>query len=366
MDTLIASPEKFSTAAATAGMVPPPDTASTAEAATAPAKAGAGGGISQARREANRRNAQKSTGPRTKAGKAVAKMNAKKHGWLAQAVVVGGRAGQESNREFKELCREHYEHLQPVGPVEMMLVDQMVTTAWRLRRARKAEAGEIALAADGEDWQRKNDHPLCRMLLRPPHPALAAGGRQIADMAEGCDLLLELLANLRAEVAAGGELTEAAIEKFGVLLNGHAERFKSGLANLRTELAAKREMMEPAEWRARHQQAVFQHLDREIDGLDRRQQECEAQEMLETEARRSAGCLPAKLCVEKVLRYEAAMQREWHRSLNQLMQLQRRREQGESSREAGVREKVQGGGRPAGRRYGCCVGASGDGTVKTK
>ena len=45
--------------------------------------------------QANRQNAQKSTGPRTPQGKAVVAQNALKHGLLArQAVIVGEDQGQ--------------------------------------------------------------------------------------------------------------------------------------------------------------------------------------------------------------------------------------------------------------------------------
>jgi hypothetical protein len=44
---------------------------------------------------ANRRNAQKSTGPQTPAGRAVSKMNALKHGILSKEAVVSGRCIKE-------------------------------------------------------------------------------------------------------------------------------------------------------------------------------------------------------------------------------------------------------------------------------
>ena len=47
---------------------------------------------------ANRRNAQKSTGPKTANGKAVSKLNALKHGLLAQTVVVRGQQLQGINQ----------------------------------------------------------------------------------------------------------------------------------------------------------------------------------------------------------------------------------------------------------------------------
>lgn len=43
----------------------------------------------------------------------------------------------------------HSHHLQPVEPLEKMLVNQIVTARWRLRRALTAEVGEVALSVDG-------------------------------------------------------------------------------------------------------------------------------------------------------------------------------------------------------------------------
>ena len=49
--------------------------------------------------EANRRNAKKSSGPRTAGGKSIAKLNASKHGLLAEQVVIPG----EDFEEFEAL-----------------------------------------------------------------------------------------------------------------------------------------------------------------------------------------------------------------------------------------------------------------------
>ena len=114
--------------------------------------------------EANRRNAQKSTGPNTAEGRAVSKMNALKHGLLAQTVVVRGHQFKESTNEFKKLCQEFYADMNPVGPLEEMLVGQIVTATWRLRRARTAESGEIALSVDGGWWKRSRQDPLLTRL----------------------------------------------------------------------------------------------------------------------------------------------------------------------------------------------------------
>ena len=86
--------------------------------------------------EANRRNARKSTGPRTQEGKARVGNNAVKHGLLSQDVLVP-REDREALRELSERLREE---LEPVGELEDMLVDRIVAAHWRLRRLGRVEA----------------------------------------------------------------------------------------------------------------------------------------------------------------------------------------------------------------------------------
>ena len=103
---------------------------------------------------ANQANAQKSTGPKTPEGRAVSKMNALKNGIFSKEVLVNGMNLKENSREFAELHERFRQECNPVGPVEEMLVDQIVTAQWRLRRVLRAESGEIALNVDDGAWQR--------------------------------------------------------------------------------------------------------------------------------------------------------------------------------------------------------------------
>jgi len=90
--------------------------------------------------QANRSNAQKSTGPRTAQGKATASHNAVKHGLLAEQVVIHG----EDPAEF-DLYREGMlAELAPEGTVEEMLAERAVSLAWRLRRAERLQSAVFA------------------------------------------------------------------------------------------------------------------------------------------------------------------------------------------------------------------------------
>jgi hypothetical protein len=79
---------------------------------------------------ANRRNAQKSTGPRTPRGKAIVSQNALKHGLLARQAIITS----ESQAEF-DLYRDRIlGELAPATPMESMLAERIVTLSWRLKR----------------------------------------------------------------------------------------------------------------------------------------------------------------------------------------------------------------------------------------
>ena len=100
-------------------------------------------GTSPKQLEANRCNAQRSTGPRTPAGKARVKFNALKHGLLAKSVILPIRSRSEKQSHFDALLAQLIDELKPVGILEDMLVEKIAVSYWRLRRALRAEAGEI-------------------------------------------------------------------------------------------------------------------------------------------------------------------------------------------------------------------------------
>ena len=59
-----------------------------------------------------------------------------------------GQMYQGKSAEFAALHQHLLDDLNPVGLQEQILVEQMATTYWRLRRVIKAESGEITLSVD--------------------------------------------------------------------------------------------------------------------------------------------------------------------------------------------------------------------------
>src|SRR6476659_4112796 len=86
--------------------------------------------------EANRRNSKNSTGPRTDTGKAVVALNGITHGLLSRHVLIKG----ESEADLVGFEKRLRAQLAPVGELELLFADRVVSSAWRLRRALAVEA----------------------------------------------------------------------------------------------------------------------------------------------------------------------------------------------------------------------------------
>jgi hypothetical protein len=96
--------------------------------------------ISQKRIEANRRNAQKSTGPKTPEGKGRSRFNGLTHGLTAKTAVLPG----EDPTEYQARADAVVESLAPRSQVELELAHRVATTAWSLDRATRAETAQIS------------------------------------------------------------------------------------------------------------------------------------------------------------------------------------------------------------------------------
>ncbi len=275
--------------------------------------------------EANRRNAQNSSGPKTANGKAVSKMNALKHGILSKQVLVQGINGKESSRELMALQQRFWDDLQPVGPVEEMLVDQIVTAHWRLRRALTAEAGEIALGVDGGQWKREKHNPLTHLLAMPPNPFSESLVVQLEHSAWGCRYLIHCLSGVRQAVERDGELTETELADFNRSLRDQGYDLSNQLQKFRSWLVSNPEKMEPAPLRARHKEEVLKYLDRKIRDLEHLLDQREQRENAEADAKQAAATLPSVETLEKIQRYETKLERQQYRAMAQLERLQRMR-----------------------------------------
>ncbi|MGD0365616.1 MAG: hypothetical protein ABSC93_32430 [Bryobacteraceae bacterium] len=114
--------------------------------------------LSQQQADSNRRNAQKSTGPRTPEGKAASSRNGLTHGLSGDKhFILEG----EDPEAFLRLLQDLHDHLRPVGDSEELVVKRIAAAQWRLDRAFALETGiyrEESTMLTGLDRQKRKYH----------------------------------------------------------------------------------------------------------------------------------------------------------------------------------------------------------------
>jgi len=90
---------------------------------------------SQKQIEANRRNALKSTGPKSGEGKEKSRMNALRHGLTAGQAVLP----HENEDDYEKLREGMLESYAPLDSAEQVLVEELANAYWRLLRLHRVE-----------------------------------------------------------------------------------------------------------------------------------------------------------------------------------------------------------------------------------
>lgn len=114
--------------------------------------------ISQKQIEANRRNASKSTGPKTDEGKEASRANATTHGLTASTATIYLPIRHENPQDFQDLRASLINDIQPANTREMLCIEMMAAAYKRIQRS---EAMETAFLDGGmEAMQHRAGLPL--------------------------------------------------------------------------------------------------------------------------------------------------------------------------------------------------------------
>ena len=93
---------------------------------------------SEKKSKANQRNAQRSTGPRDTTR---SRFNARKHGIFSSELLI-----EPGDKDiFEEFSNNLWQCLAPVGPLEELLSDHLITLAWKLKRVNRYETSSIKI-----------------------------------------------------------------------------------------------------------------------------------------------------------------------------------------------------------------------------
>jgi hypothetical protein len=160
--------------------------------------------LTPARLEAARRNAQRSTGPRTEAGKQRMRMNALKHGCDAapenEAAVM--RALGEDPQRFAALKRALMSTYGPGDALWEQQLEDLAKLYWRRQRIERMQTGLLRRALEAiEERQRERGKEIAAATFDPCH-----GAAMDIDLGDPTDtsvrlrLLLSLLGVLRQQL----------------------------------------------------------------------------------------------------------------------------------------------------------------------
>jgi hypothetical protein len=287
-------------------------------------------GTSPAKMAANRKNALRSTGPKTPAGKQAVRWNALKHGLLAKEVVIP--AGEEDKDLFVALLAQLHQHLQPEGMLQEMLVERIAVCYWRLRRVLRCEVGEIRQGLDTARWQeflRQRGH-LAEIRAALP---LDEATQQLEHTSPGLQYLIEILDMVTRDVQDEGYLCERAKQR--LLKNFGGEEYglaywclvidhmaTAGPALATQEPSIYEGLPTPAQCKV----IILEMLQEERKKLGFLKEILSQNESLALEAQLGSFALPSREAVEKILRYETAIERQLYRAMAQLERLQRQRQ----------------------------------------
>lgn len=276
-------------------------------------------------------NGGRSTGPRTPEGKATSKLNATTHGIFSRVAVLK----EESHEDYDALLDGLQQSFQPVGTLEAVLVDKMATILWRYRRLLLAEVGEIrqnSLSLDSvalSAGRGKNLRQLSGMLSMRAGTGLLNANPDTHSTAN----ILEILKEFRKEFQKKGFQEEDDKKLLKLIYGGLdltnirgtpvTDEYNHWLAQ--SKAAAERPKDDNRSSIEKYKEKMLQVLDEEIQRIHKLVEKQEAHQAEATELKKLSGSIPWEPGMERILRYEASLERAFDRALAQLERLQRMR-----------------------------------------
>ena len=213
---------------------------------------------------------------------------------------------QEDVKGFRRLLRRFQDDLAPANAIEEVLVERLVISYWRLGRVVLAEKGAVERQFDALELGR--DERTCERAEELMVGEVENPVDRLRDL-PGVDSLLDALAHARQQVEERGYLMPDELEVFGALF---------GYTSAVLEQPAK---MPGTEAEERKAQALAFLGGIEEDLQNRRARLLEhAQRELEHERMRLA--VPDEATANRLVRYEAHLDRTFFRTLHELERLQ--------------------------------------------
>jgi len=269
-------------------------------------------------------------GPRTIKGKQRSKRNALRHGIFSDIALLDG----ESRVKYNSLWSGLREAFQPIGELEEILVEDLAINRWHRRRLIQAEVAEIRKATEFMQWEHETRE--CNEVNEigsqmSEHPWSEHELISKIDNPLVLQRCLDLLAELRRLFAKNG-FTDNHTKILGCI---YGNSYLTNLGdNLYSEYKLWRNAAEASEDNRRAEgyvspeqckSNVLQAIDREIRQLKRYSKLLAMIETDRMEIEALRLVVPESPALDRLLRYQASLDRSFDRTLSQLERSQRMR-----------------------------------------
>ena len=277
---------------------------------------------------------RKASGPRTPEGKQRSKHNALKHGIFSKIVLLKGESGSEFNSMLNGLQND----LRPEGTLEEILVEKLASLLWRYRRILISEGAEIRRGTTLHSWYKSEGHEQAAAIFLKSEEKSRAGLFSKIENPFIKERCLTILHRLKARIELRGfdslvdtylltvlfgeaEMTAQSLPLVASykLCSHRGEYSDLGVLN-KPEAKELKENLETPEGRKADYLRELQHVIDKVGEYSEAASRVNAPiEKLELICRKE----PDGSELDRLLRYEASLERSFDRTLSQLERLQR-------------------------------------------
>lgn len=272
---------------------------------------------------ANHRNAAQSAGPVTPSGKAIASRNALKHGLLAKEIVIDAGEGAESQEQFDAVLLDLKNQCDPQGPLEEILVEKIAVAYWRLRRAHRYEVGLIRRKLDNATDKYYEPNPLSEGDPIKRDDEIDAKISEAQELRQAWQDDKQEFTKMRKGGKDPKEIYDW--EDNWNWLHDKAEETVAQVAD--DSPARMRESLLKAGWT---DDAIWQaHIDVCTEQMESQAQTIRALQKqkqdnkLALQVQRKLDCIPDADGLERLLKYEGSIEKQFYKAIDQLERLQR-------------------------------------------
>jgi hypothetical protein len=273
--------------------------------------------------QANRRNALKSTGPKTPEGKSRSRMNSLKNGMHSRP----GLAAADDAGAYDALLAKLREDLDPQDALDDRLVASVAMSCRRRERALQAEAASLNLAAGAVEAAFEAEQ-LARLSALTRDLAAQASVfwrmtnieharatiRALLTFPTGCECLLSRLESLIARIAQGRDSAADVLKSIVATFAGD----ESPLGRVALEHGRLLQSGEEAAVQSVDLASLVPLLDERATQIRELRLTLLERQRLEITRRRLALALPDPATLEKILRYEKTIVNHLYRDLAHL------------------------------------------------